>query len=229
MNCLDFRRTILADPRDAGSEARLHAAGCAACAQFEAEAVALDAQLIDGLSVPVPGGLAQRIVERSLAPARAGRRRFLARAASLVVATSAGAGLYLAGRSDPLALAGIDFVVDEEANAILRAKPADPAVLQSVSRDLQVEIPRDIGEVRYIGTCPFQGTIAHHVVIMTPEGKATLLLLPEMPIESRARASSRGLRAVVVPAGPGSLAIIAEAVELRRIEEGVVRRRSVAT
>ncbi len=222
MNCLEFRREVLTDPSRLDEQARAHAAECATCAQFNAETLRLDEILCTGLSVPLPQGFAQRIARNAMAADVDARRRFMALAASLVLGTAVGAGAYVAQRDDPLARAGIDFVVDEEAHAILSAKPSDLSALQSVARALGVEIPR-VGEVRYIGTCPFQGTIAHHVVIMTPEGKATLLLLPEKTVGGKARASARGLRAVVAPAGAGSVAIIAGAGGLERLEQIVVR------
>ena len=223
MNCLESRREILVDPRRLGDEVRTHLEGCAACAQFRSDSLQLDERIHAGFSVAVPQGLAGRIARNAIEESAGTRRRFLAVAASLVLATAAGTGAWVAGRDDPLARAGIDFVVDEEVNAILRSKPSDPSVLAKVARALQVEIPRQAGEVRYIGICPFQGTVAHHVVIMSPEGKATLLLFPERPVGEKAHASARGLRAVVLPAGAGSLAIIAESSSLRRIEQAVAR------
>lgn len=223
MNCLGVRREILVDPDHLSGEARAHAAECALCSQFHAESEKLDELVLAGLSVPVPEGLAQRVARNAMAGDGDSRRRFMALAASLVLATAVGTGVYVNDRDDPLARAGIDFVIDEEVNAILRSKPADPAALQTAVRTLNVELAPQIGEVRYIGTCPFQGTTAHHVVIITPQGKATLLLLPERPVEERARASARGLRAVVVPLGPGSMAIIGNAPGLQRVERMVVR------
>lgn len=222
MNCLEFRREVLVDPRRLSDEAHGHAGKCASCAQFRAETLKLDEILCTGFSVPLPQGFEERIARNARAPDIDKRRRFMAVAASLVLGTGIGAGAYVAQRDDRLARAGIDFVIDQEVEAILTSKPSDPAALQSVARSLNVQIPQ-MGEVRYIGTCPFQGTIAHHVVIMTPEGKATLLLLPEKAVGGKARASARGLRAVVAPAGAGSVAIIAGDAGLERLEQMVVR------
>lgn len=223
MNCLEFRREVLVDPRRLSDEAQAHAAQCTTCSPFRDETLRIDGEIHAVLSVALPEGFAQRIVRNATAGSVDSRRRFMALAASLVLATAVGTGVFVVESDDPLARAGIDFVVDGEVNAILTSKPSDPSALQKVARALNVEIPQQIGEVRYIGTCPFQGTIAHHVVIMTPQGKATLLLLPEKPLGGRARASARGLRAVVVPAGAGSMAIIADASDLKRIERLVVR------
>lgn len=222
MNCMDFRRAILVDPRAASDDAQQHSRGCAACVDFRARAAALDAEIAAALDVPVPAGLEERILQAAHSGRRDSRRRFLAMAASLAGVAVVGAGALVARRDDPMALAGIDFVVEEEANAILTAKAADPAELVRAVQTLGLDLPSQLGEVRYIGTCPFQGTIAHHVIVTTPQGKATLLLLPDKPIERRGVASARGLRSVIKPAGRGSAAIISESSRgLERIEQMV--------
>jgi hypothetical protein len=222
MNCLEFRRETLADPGRPSEAARAHASQCAACSQFRAETLKLDEAIVAGISVPVPEGFGQRMARNARGPDVERRRRFMALAASLALGVGIGAGAYVWERDDPLARASIDFVVDEEVNAILTSKPSDFSALQSVARALNVQIPQ-VGEVRYIGTCPFQGTIAHHVVVMTEGGKATLLLLPDKAVGEKARASARGLRAVVAPARGGSVAIISGASDLARLEQIVNR------
>jgi uncharacterized protein DUF3379 len=222
MNCLDFRREILVNPRAATEHAQRHARDCASCGEFQARAIALDADVAAVLEVSVPEGLEERILQAASSGRRDARRRALAIAASLAAVAVFGAGVFVATRDDPAALAGIDFVVEEEANAILTAKGADPADLVRAVRTLGLDLPAQLGEIRYIGTCPFQGTIAHHVIVTTPQGKATLLLLPDKSLEHRGAASARGLRSIIRPAGRGSAAVIAESSRgLERIERMV--------
>lgn len=219
MNCLEFRRASLADPGCPGDEATGHCAACPGCAEFLARARALDAEIGRHLAVPAPDGLEERILERTLADVRLPRRRFLAAAASVAGLAVAGAAGYMTLRDDPDALAGITFVVEEEANAILTAKPADVAQLRQVASSMDIGLPAQLGEIRYIGTCPYRGTIAHHVIVTTPQGKATLLLLPEKPATQRGTAWARGLRSIVMPAGRGSATVVAETVRgVERIE-----------
>ena len=73
-----------------------------------------------------------------------------------------------------------------------------------------IEFPGLLGVQRYLGTCPFRGTPAHHVIAATPLGKMTLLLAPGRRIEAPGAARSRGLCAIVRPAGGGCLAIVGE-------------------
>jgi hypothetical protein len=216
MNCLELRRAVLLDPNRPGTQALLHAEKCAACGEFLAQARELEAQIERVLRIPVPHGLEERAVRNAMEAPRISRRYALA--AGVALGAAAGIGV-LWPRNDPLALAGIDFVVFEEAQAILDAKPADPGALRRAAARIGVALPEQLGELRYIGTCPFAGVTAHHVVLKTASGKATLLLLPDQTLRSRVVASARGLEAAIAPARGGSVAIIADSSRnLARIE-----------
>jgi hypothetical protein len=225
MNCLEYRREILVDPRHAGDEAEAHARSCAACAEFREHALGMDETIAEGLRVPVPERLAERVIAGASGETVAGRRRnMFALAASVLLVIAVLLGMLVIGRDDPFARACIDFVVDEEANAILTSKTPNPEDLRRVTQALNVSLPSQIGEIRYIGTCPFQGSLIHHVVLITPQGKATLLLLPDRSIDRKALASARGLRSVVKATGKGSIAIIAASDRnLERIEGMITR------
>jgi len=205
MSCLEFRRAVTIDPRRLDPQARTHAETCVACREFLARSLAFEDRLASALKIPLPPGLSERMARA--ATVSPGSRRWFALAASLILAVALAAFLAWP-RNDPLALAGIDFVVFEESQAIADAKPADAAVLQRVARGMGVALPAQLGEVRYVGTCPFAGTTAYHVLVKSPLGKVTLLLIPDRPLASRVAASARGLEAAVVPALGGSVAII---------------------
>lgn len=207
MNCLEARRMILADPRSGARGAAAHLEGCPPCGEFAARTVQVDAELAAVLEVPVPTALADRVIAGRFEGA--GRRRVLAMAASVALA-SASAGYWWMERDDPMALAGIEFVISEEASAILAAKAPDARALQAALGALGVSLPRQIGELRYVGTCPFLGMLAHHVVATTPQGKVTLLLLPGKRVGERRHARSRGLAAMVSPAAGGAIALVGD-------------------
>jgi hypothetical protein len=216
MNCLDLRRAVMVDPLRLDTQALAHAEHCDLCREFLADALELEAQLDMALRVPVPHGLKERALRRAIEEPRFSRRYALA--AGLALAVGAGTALVWT-RNDPLALAGIDFVVYEEAQAILDAKPADLGELDRAAVEIGIKLPGQLGELRYVGTCPFGGGTAHHVVLKTTHGKATLLLLPGRTGDSRAVAAARGLEAVIAPAAGGSVAIIADSSRsLARIE-----------
>jgi hypothetical protein len=216
MNCLEFRRTALADPRRLGAEAAAHARQCTSCEDFFARTLEVEHALDAALWVEAPPSLPARVLEGTSMARR--RWRWLALVASLLVAVAL-ALLLGAPRSDPLALKAIDFVMFDEAHAVAVAKPQDMRVLLDVSRKMRVSLPNHLGEIHYICIYPFAGVGAHHLLVETPLGKVTLLLMPERLLASRAVGVAHGLQAAIVPAAGGSVAIIGESSRsIERVE-----------
>ena len=207
MNCFEFRRTILADPRRLGAEAAEHAGECAGCKEFLARTLDEEALLARALRVAVPEGLHARILDRRAAGRS--RVRWLALAASVLVAVTIALAIGWT-RNDELALAGIDFVVLEEAQSITDAAPTDWNALVRVAREMGVSLPEQLGEMRYICVYPFTAGAAHHLLVKTPLGKVTLLLIPDRALASRAAAAAYGLNAAVLPAAKGTIVIIGD-------------------
>lgn len=206
MNCLDYRRALLSGT-DETENMRAHRIGCASCIETHKEHLAFEGELRRAMEVPVPEGIAGRLARQAMRPARADRRRFLAAAAA--VAGAVGLGLYAwRGRDDPMAMACIDFVMKDEAKSIMMgAMPRDEA-RRVLADSLPVERLDRIGKVMHIGPCPFQGGTAYHVVLMVPQDKVTLLVMPDTPMPARARASHDGMYASVVPLRKGSVGIV---------------------
>ena len=202
MNCLDYRRQLLAGAGE--SEAmRVHRLQCAGCAAELQENGAFENALRAGLEVAVPAGFAERMA-RAPAPRR---RRFLAAAASLVAAAGAGS-LYFASRQDPLALACIDFVMKEEAKSIMMGAMPLPEARRMLAGTLPLERVEAVGQVKHVGPCPFNGRNAYHIVLMVPQGKVTLLVMPGYRMEGHRQAAKEGMSARVMPSGDGSFGII---------------------
>ena len=64
MNCLEFRREKLANPRRPSEQAQAHAQVCPGCAAFARGVDEEEAQIERALSVPVPEGLSERVLLR---------------------------------------------------------------------------------------------------------------------------------------------------------------------
>jgi len=92
-------------------------------------------------------------------------------------------------------------------------------VLAGAAREMGVSLPRELGEMRYICVYPFVAGAAHHVLVKTPLGKLTLLLVPGRTTASRAAGAAHGFNAAVVPTGKGSVIIIGDSARsVRRAE-----------
>lgn len=220
MNCLEFRRAVLVDPRRLDAEAAAHAGECTSCKVALARALEDETLLAGALRVPVPEGLLVRILDR-LATAESGVRG-LALAASVLVAVAIAAAINWT-RNDELALAGIDFVVFKEAQSIIDAAPADWGVLARAAREMGVSLPKQLGEMHYVCLYPFAVGAAHHLVVKTPLGKVTLLLIPDRPRAARGAGTAYGLNAAVVPAANGTVVIVGDSPRSIRAIETVLR------
>lgn len=223
MNCLDYRRGLLAEGRESES-LRLHRIGCEACADLHREQAAFEGELHRAFDVPVPEGFADRLdgLAARPAPAAANRRRFLAAASAAAVA--AGLGFYLwRGRDDPMALACIDFVMKDEAKSIMMGAMPRADAARVLADSLPVERLDRIGKVMHIGPCPFQGGTAYHVVLMVPQDKVTLLIMPDTFMPAGTHATHDGMYASVVPLRKGSVGIVGSSAAVVGSVAGALR------
>jgi hypothetical protein len=208
MNCLDFRRAILVNPRQPDEGARLHALECATCREFLERQREMDAELFAALQVPPPDGLADRIlVARGLRPARRGR--LWAIAATVLLAS----GIAFLGRglwdSDPVGREAIAHVAAEP-QSFTTTQAVGNEVLALLLADQGMKALRALGQVTYSQLCPLDGRVARHLVVRTAEGAVTLLLMPDAPAgRSRAVTQRDGMAAITMPAARGSIAIVA--------------------
>lgn len=202
MNCLDFRRTLLAGEAES-TGMKAHRLQCIACAELSREQALFERELKDALQVALPEGYESRI-ERVVVGQR---RRFLAAAAVAVLSVGAGSYAWL-GREDPLALACIEFVLKDEAKSIMMGPMPRDEAESALAGTLPYERLERVGQVRHIGPCPFNGMMAYHAVLAVPQGKVTLLIMPQARLSAPRHASQHGLYAQVVPLEGGSVGVI---------------------
>ena len=212
MNCLDYRRMLLAEGGES-APMQAHRGGCAACAELLREQMAFEEVLRGAMQVPLPDGVVDRLALRAARSQRdrrgpsLERRRFLA--AASVAALAAGAGLYLwRGRDDPMAMACIDFVMKDEAKSLMMGSMPRAEAARMLADTLPLERIESLGQVRHIAPCPVGGGTAYHVILMVPQDKVTLLVMPDTPMPSRGSAAQHGMYASVVPMRKGSVGVI---------------------
>jgi hypothetical protein len=208
MNCIDFRRVILVNPRQISEDARAHAAECVACRETLERQLEADDRLFSELQVPVPDGLADRVlVSRGMRPAP--KRWVWAMAATLVLA----AGVAWFARDflskDPLGREAIAHVAHEpQSFTDVHAVGAD--FLRAVLAEQGVQAVQTLGQVTYARICPMDGRTARHIVVRTLEGPVTFFLMPDDPNRrQRSVTQGSGMAALTLPAAKGSLAIVA--------------------
>lgn len=206
MSCLEFRRQKLADPRRIPADAQAHAASCPACAAFAREVDDSERALDRALMVPVPDGLADRILFDSRSTRRAWRAWALA--ASLLVAVALGFGLWEGQRkANEYARLAIEHVAMEPQSLATMRNP-DPEAFRAVVEKLGGSVKDLPGKIRYIRLCPFEDGFGWHVVFETPEGLATLFLVPGRKPQKVQTASVDGWSAAVHPMSRGYYAVV---------------------
>lgn len=202
MNCLDYRRQLLAGAGETDAM-RVHRLQCAGCEAEWREHAGFEDALRAGLEVAVPQGFGERMARAQALR----RRRFLAAAAGLFAAAGAGS-LYYVSRQDPLALACIDFVMKEEAKSIMMGAMPRAEARKALAGTLPLERIERVGQVRHVAPCPFNGVNTIHVVLAVPQGKVTLLVMPESSVARRRHATKEGLHAFVFGMEGGSVGVV---------------------
>lgn len=196
---LDHRQARLhigADPQHLPAEVLAHLDTCAECRRFRDETLTLDGRLHAALELPL---------ERFRKPAPPVRR--FALAASVVLALLVAGGAWLARPSTALAGDVTRHVVDEP-DSWNSAQPLAPAEVADVLRTAGAQFDSPYPVV-YGYPCPFKdGQRVAHLVVQTPEGKMTVMLIPHERVRRRMEFSRDGMSGVLLPAGKGSVALL---------------------
>jgi len=203
MTCLEFRRRVGAEPFAADPGVEAHRRECAACARHQDDLRAMDGVIRRALAVDPP----PRAAERVAAPAGATRRRLFAIAASLVVGAAVGVVLLVSAPRASIAREVIGHVAHEP-GAVDAAAPVTPVALAGVLDPDGTRLRPGIGEVTYAARCVFDGHVVPHLVVQTPEGPVTVLMLRHRAIAEPVRIDAQGYRGVVLPAPEGAIAIV---------------------
>ena len=223
MNCFEFRKLLLAEPRVRTSEQERHLAECAACASLAREMEEFESRVHDAMRVPVPEALAERVLLRR--KIRTPALHIWALAASLVAAIGLGVYLYppsddgeervlpaaALGGAHP-AVAAIAHVLDEEPRMLKENRGVDPVVMRAAFMRLGLNLPANGTTVLYFDKCPMTGGAGNHVVLQTPFGQVTLILVPDRSFGARVLVADRDKTAIASPHGTGGYILIADSL-----------------
>ncbi|MDE2091730.1 MAG: DUF3379 family protein [Gammaproteobacteria bacterium] len=215
IDCLEMRRILGAEPQRRDPVLLEHCKVCAACSAFMREMLGLDARLTSALSIDVPEGLEARIVFRTTF--RVERRHtysWLVAAASVILAVGIGFGVWQYQQNSMAALstALVAHVTNpEEAEALDPNRPLlqDASFVHGVLDRVGVRMQGSMDDITYAHVCPFRGELVAHLVVRGKDGPVTVLLLPHVHVNKPRHFDEHGYRGEIVPAGTGSIAILA--------------------
>ena len=210
MHCIAFRRAVGADPKSAEPQVLEHAAVCPACAQYRREMLSLDGLLHRALAIEVPETAAQP-QPASVQAERTAKRRFapwFALAASVVLATGIGFGLWTTLPRESLAVTVVEHLSHEPEAMVATSARVAPFALDEVLAKGGIRLRDGLQGVSYARSCPIRGHAVPHLVVQTERGPVTVLVMANEPLADEVKLDGTGLEGTIVPAGRGSIAII---------------------
>lgn len=190
---------------------QLHRRGCAGCSAHHARALGFELALKRALAVPVPDGLAERILLAQTTSERGdrGRRwRLGLVAAAAVVLVALGLGVHQLRLFSPLAQQLIVHLEHEPAALITHTPlPVADVERRFSQRGVRLAAPPPPG-ISYAQACPvgLLGTV--HMVMPEREGPVTVFFLPGHT-EPRSDYADGGMRVRAIPMAAGTLALVA--------------------
>ncbi|MBL8300828.1 MAG: DUF3379 family protein [Rhodanobacteraceae bacterium] len=212
MNCLEYRRQLGSDPRHESAEMLEHRRGCAGCAAHHARALGFELALKRALAVPVPDGLAERILlsqttsERSLRLRRRQRWGWSAAAAAVFAAVT-----LVVIQFAPATPLSRQLVVhlQHESEALLTHTPLPATEIEERFRRRGVRLmAAPPAGVSYAQLCPVGPIASVHMVMPENEGPVTVFFL----VHHKGRRGDhvdKGMYVRTVPMAEGTLALVA--------------------
>lgn len=221
MNCLEFRRQLLADPYTSSAELSEHRLACQACQRFAAQTLAMEHVLKEAAKVDVPEGLASRILLRQRMESRRDtlrRNGLWAIAATFIL--SLGLAIYFP-QTAPLSLeASVLAHVEDEQRHMQAHDNVNFDTVNQRMRKYGMQLKKPVATVNFAMSCPMRHTRGFHMVFQGDHGPVTVLVMPGDFIAQRKQVADQRFQGVVMPTQNGSMAIVAEnAQDLASMEQ----------
>ncbi len=204
IDCLELRRRIGAEPFSMDADLEQHLLDCLACTRYRDELRAMDGVIGRALAVDVAA-----IRRGAAAAAPAPRRRFYAIAASLVAGLAVGLVLLTVAPRASIAREVINHIAHETAT-LDGTVPLSPIALAGVLNPEGLRLRTGIGDVTFAARCGHDGHVVPHLVVRTPEGTVTVLVLTHREVGRPLRIEDQGLIGMVLAAPRGSIAIVGQ-------------------
>ena len=234
IDCAQYRRAILADPRAADLQLRAHRDRCPECSLYTERLMRFESRVERALRVSAPPARSAVADLSQAAAARAPRpgaprmgfpginRARLAMAATVLIVLSAVAGLWLASPERSLAADVVAHMAGEPQAWARTEAAVPPGDLDQVLRESHIRLRPSVGTVSYARSCGFRGQHVPHLVVQTDMGPVTVMVLVHESVPKPVPFDESGYRGVILPVpGHGSLAVL---VRGQSIDMDAVRR-----
>jgi hypothetical protein len=203
-----YRSAILADPHASDAELRAHRESCPECQAFTAQLLRFESRLERALRVQIPPTADVLPFERKAAAAAQGSWRWLAMAASVLLGLVVAGGVWLTLPQRSLAADVVAHMAGEPDAWRTEVPVPDPA-LNAVLQQSNIRLKPSAGVVSYASSCEFRGHKVPHLVVQTPSGPVTVMVLVHEAVRKSMRFDEQGYRGTIVPVlGHGSIAVL---------------------
>jgi Protein of unknown function (DUF3379) len=219
----EARLLIGGDPQTVPPELAGHLAGCPECAQFQREMTALDANIRRALDLAPPGAAPAPAAVVSPAPvvsiaeartnasaqipARKRARPWSGWALAASAALVSILGVWVLRPNDSLAHDVVKHV-QHESNSWTSDEHVTPADVTDTLAQAGVALDAGSDKVMYAHSCTFHGHVVPHLVVSTPKGRVTVMVLRYENVTRRISFHEGGMTGVIIPAPHGSMAVL---------------------
>jgi len=215
MNHNEARLQIGADPHSVPPELAEHLASCPECSQFQREMVALDTNIRRALeqaplSTAPPAAAPATVVPITSAATvqrRKPARHWSGWALAASVALVSVLAVWALRPTDTLAHDVVTHVEYESNSWSSKEDPA-PAEIKETLAQAGVALDMSSDKVSYAHSCPFRGHIVPHLVVNTPQGPVTVMVLRYENVKHPMNFHEDGMTGVITPAPHGSIAVL---------------------
>src|SRR5271169_4624882 len=209
-----YRMMIGADPRSSNAELREHRESCPECSLHTEQLLRFESRLERALQVNIPARadvlpFARKPSSRKAATRKAASFRWMAIAASVLLGVLVAGGIWLALPGASLAADVVAHMAGEP-QAWKRTDAAVPdTALNDVLRDSKLRFSAEARMVSYANICTFRGHRVPHLVVQTPSGPVTVMVLVHESVSRPTQFDEQGYRGTILPVpGHGSLAVL---------------------
>ena len=220
MNHNEARLLIGADPHSVPPELAEHLASCPECSQFLREMVALDTNIRRALEQAPVSAVAPSETTATVVPitsARTARRgmspsawsRWALAASVAVISILA---VWALRPTDSLARDVVAHVEFESKSWSSKEDPSPAEINETLAR-AGVALDMSSDKVMYAHSCPFRGHTVPHLVVSTPQGPVTVMVLRFENVKHPMSFHEDGMTGVITPAPHGSIAVLVKGNE----------------
>ncbi len=204
-----YRAAILADPHNTDAELRAHRDACVECRAYTEQLLKFESRLERALGVSIASEADVLPFEHKRGNAARRPRRWMALAASVLLGAAIVGGVWLTLPQSSLAAAVVAHMAGEP-EAWRRTDVAVPKPeLEDVLKDSKLRLKPDAGIVSYASSCTFRGYKVPHLVVQTPSGPVTVMVLVHESVRRPTQFDDQGYRGTIVPVpGHGSIAVL---------------------